>query len=373
MDLPQDPRSWDSSEVEAFARGASADEIQSVVFSLADPGDPPALGVLSQLLRVRGDTTYDKALPGVLAARALLQAGPAGVRILSEALIQGPRPPYASGLLMTLWRASRNDFQPSFRLKLVGLGVTEIDPPRGTAEAAHAALSDYVAEAIVNPNHFSDIGGWMMEISMADDGADDRAAAADIGSLFAEASIRLSRSLLEEYARLIEGQQPEETYQRFLADNPALLDPLAAEVLPKLRLGSEYATDFALRRHDNRWLLVEIEKPHDRIFTAQDDFSAVFTHAYGQVLDFQRWVDDHVEYARAAMSDVVVPRGLLVIGMRRDLNARQENKLSQLVSNSARIDVVTFDDLLHQATVVYGNLHKRPEAADGIERPGDDS
>ena len=370
MDLPQDPRSWDSSQVEAFAQAASADEIQAVVLSLADPGNPEALALVGQLLRARGGTTYEKPVPGVLAARALLQAGPPGVQILSEALIRGPRPPYASGLLMTLWRASRNDFQPSYRLRLVGLDVAEIDPPRGTAEAAHAALSDYVAEAIVNPDHFSDIGGWMTEISMADDGRGNRAAAADIGSFFAEASIRLSRSLLEEYARLIKAEHPEETYQRFLADNHAPLDPLAAEILPKVRLGAEYATDFALRRHDNRWLLVEIEKPHDQMFTARDDFSAVFTHAYGQVLDFQRWVDDHVEYARVAMSDVVVPRGLLVIGARDGLTPRQENKLAQLVSNSARIDVVTFDDLLRQATVVYENLHKRSEVAGAGEQAG---
>ena len=35
--------------------------------------------------------------------------------------------------------------------------------------------------------------------------------------------------------------------------------------------------------------MLEIEKPQDRIFNQNGDFSAAFTHAYGQVLDFLSW------------------------------------------------------------------------------------
>jgi hypothetical protein len=47
-------------------------------------------------------------------------------------------------------------------------------------------------------------------------------------SLFAEASIKLSRSVLDEFAQLIAGKLPEERYQQFPAAHPVLLDPLAA-------------------------------------------------------------------------------------------------------------------------------------------------
>jgi hypothetical protein len=44
--------------------------------------------------------------------------------------------------------------------------------------------------------------------------------------------------------------------------------------------------------------LVEIERPQDKIFTTSDDFASRFTHAFGQVLDFQQWMDRNVAYAQ---------------------------------------------------------------------------
>lgn len=51
-------------------------------------------------------------------------------------------------------------------------------------------------------------------------------------------------------------------------------------------------------RHDGGWTLIEIERPQDKIFTTSDDFTSRFTHAFGQVLDFQQWVDQNVAYAQ---------------------------------------------------------------------------
>lgn len=105
-------------------------------------------------------------------------------------------------------------------------------------------------------------------------------------------------------------------------------------------------------------MLVEIEKPHDRIFTQAYDFTAEFTHAFGQVLDFQHWVDDNVAYAQKHMPLITAPRGLLVIGMRSDLDSRGEAKLRRFADNSARIDIATFDDLLSGGRNLYRNLHR---------------
>lgn len=102
---PPDPRYWSTADVEEFAASASGDDIQSVTLGLAAHGDTAALCTLKRFLSARGGTTYEKRLPAVLAARALLQAGPSGVEVLSNSLARGPRPRYTSTLLTMLWRA----------------------------------------------------------------------------------------------------------------------------------------------------------------------------------------------------------------------------------------------------------------------------
>jgi hypothetical protein len=166
------------------------------------------------------------------------------------------------------------------------------------------------------------------------------------------------RSVIAEYETILATSEREESYQRFLADHPVFLDPLSDLVVLKQRLGTEFATDYAIRRLDGRWLLVEIEKPQDRIFTQAYDFTAEFTHGFGQVLDFQHWVDDNVAYAQRHMDEITAPRGLLVIGMRSGLDERAQAKLRRFVDNSARIEVVTFDDLLVGVRNLYAMLHR---------------
>lgn len=177
--------------------------------------------------------------------------------------------------------------------------------------------------------------------------------------LFAEATIKLTPTLLDRFRELIGQELREEEYQVFLRDNPVLLDPLAVETVPKQRLGVEHVTDFALRRVDGRWTLVEIEKPQDGLFTAANDFTAEFTHAFGQVLDFQQWVEMHGEYARSLMPGIASPTGLLVMGRSDSLNADNSGKLERFVGNSRRIEVITFDDVLAGAELLYRNLYYR--------------
>jgi hypothetical protein len=155
---------------------------------------------------------------------------------------------------------------------------------------------------------------------------------------------------------MIAADLPEERYQEFLSLHPVILDPLAAEVISKQRLGLEYATDFAVRSHDDRWLLVEIERPQDELFTKGNDFRERFTHAFGQVLDFHHWVDDNVAYAQRHMPHIASPHGLLVIGLRSRLTDLQQSKLRRFCGNSRRIDVQTYDDLWKRATSLYENL-----------------
>jgi Domain of unknown function (DUF4263) len=168
---------------------------------------------------------------------------------------------------------------------------------------------------------------------------------------------RLTPGLIEVFENMIAADLPEEEYQRFLAEHPVFLDPIAETVVPKQRLGIEHVTDYAMRRHDGTWLLVEIEKPQDRIFTNAHDLSRAFHHAFGQVIDFQRWVISNTAYARKLMPDIASPRGLLVIGRRSTLGPSEEDKLRQFVQNSATISVLTFDDLAANARLLYRSVN----------------
>jgi hypothetical protein len=103
---------------------------------------------------------------------------------------------------------------------------------------------------------------------------------------------------------------------------------------------------------------VEIEKPQDAIFTGGGDFTARFNHAYGQVLDFQEWIDAHGGYARSLMPGVFSPKGVLIIGMRKGLSAEQAAKLKRFSINSRSVEVFTYDDLIRKAKDLYMNIYK---------------
>lgn len=151
----------------------------------------------------------------------------------------------------------------------------------------------------------------------------------------------------------------EEEYQKFLSLNPVFLEPLADLVLSKQKLGVEFITDFVIRTLNDKYLLVEIEKPQDPIFTQAGDFTANFTHAVGQVLDFQRWVDANGAYAQKLMPLISSPRGLVVIGRSVDMSRERADKLHRFNINSSTIVVLTYDDVLHQSERLLKNILRR--------------
>lgn len=166
----------------------------------------------------------------------------------------------------------------------------------------------------------------------------------------------LTTRLIEEFERLVEGELREEDYQQFLAAHPIFIDPQARKVKSKERLGLEKTTDYAICRSDDEWILVEIEKPQDRIFTKKDDFTAEFIHAFGQVLDFQEWVDTHAEYARHLMPVISSPKGILIIGRRNALSSQQEAKLKRWCINSQFVEVFTYDNVIQRTKNLNTNI-----------------
>jgi hypothetical protein len=291
-----------------------------------------------------------------LAAIGILLRGPIGVDRLAEILRMPMSNLTTSTIVESLWRASsRQPLLPQTE------GITnhlpEFDLPEGVAEAAQAALDDLIIDAqsdvallskLLSFATTDTIGGAANTIGFAD----------HFIQVSGESRITLTHRILDSFADMIQIDLPEERYQAFLKQHPVLLDPLSAEVLPKHKLGSDLITDFVIRRHDYRYIAVEIEKPQDLIFTRSNDFTAPFTHAFGQVLDFQRWIAGNVAYAKAKLPLIENPQGLLIIGQRSHLTEEQNNKLRWWQTNSKMVEVLTFDDLVERGRLLLRSLRR---------------
>lgn len=360
-------------DIEYFIENSSNSELEAELCRLAADDSPESLSALGEFLEYRGrsEKTEDGGWsmtikPSVrrLTALALLQRGPVGVQSLVRPLRE-----QGTDVFGALWWASKERFEPDPLYR-----VQESDPPRPelirplteeTIQVVRDAVNQLMIEARTNPGLFGCILSFLSHsyqlqtiCGLEGVGLDD------FYDMMTSGAIKLSRPLLQQFDEMIRCDLCEEDYQVFLKQHPVFLDPLAADVIPKQKLGIEMVTDFVLRRYDNKYILVEIEKPQDRVFTSTNDFTADFTHAFGQVLDFQQWVDSNAAYARTHLPGISSPHGLLVIGRRADLTDENTAKLHRFVTNSSAIDVVTFDDLLGNATSLYEVILRKGKSQD---------
>jgi len=172
----------------------------------------------------------------------------------------------------------------------------------------------------------------------------------------------LSVDLIQEFADLLDrGPDREEELQLFLTEHPILLDPFVTVLHSKQQLGSDFITDYVLRRMNDEYILVEIENSTDTIFKPDGSFTPEVMTAVGQVRDFQAWVAENLGYARKKLSGITRPAGLVVIGRRCDLNETSARRLAEEnYSRRGHIKIVTYDDLVDQARSVHANLLQTP-------------
>lgn len=64
---------------------------------------------------------------------------------------------------------------------------------------------------------------------------------------------------MDDFEHLVQENLLEQPYQQYLTEHSVIIDPLAAQVIDRQRLGLELTTDFVVRRLDNEYVLVEIE------------------------------------------------------------------------------------------------------------------
>lgn len=338
---------------------ASRPEIISKMEELATIGDDKSLCILRDSLLHPAGYYHVRDLVADLAPVALLHQGIVGVKILKELVVIARRLQYRAAIFEALLYASKNELSPIVRLSKESFLSKPFSSE--TKTAAYIAVTELVTEAVADKRVFDAIIQFLSRNFFFEQKTESEAEAhrTYIFETLTLGTIKVTPSLIAEFENLISRNEAEEIYQKFLAQHPVFLDPLASEVIPKHKLGTEFITDFVVRRYDGRYIVVEIEKPQDSLFTSANDFTASFTHAFGQILDFQNWIGQHAEYARSKLPEISSPVGLLVMGRRSELTIDNLKKLSYYNLNSSKIEVVTFDDLLVRTKNLYKNIYKK--------------
>jgi hypothetical protein len=138
-----------------------------------------------------------------------------------------------------------------------------------------------------------------------------------------------------------------------------LLAPDAVKVTPKVRLGSQYVTDFVLELARRQYVLVEIEAPRHPILRASGERSARLSHALRQVEDWQQWLYENIAYARTdpSLTGIDDPEFLIVIGRQPD-SEELDKKVARINRNLHRIKIVSYDDLLARLRQHLENLRR---------------
>lgn len=316
---------------------------------------------LVHVLSVRDSGTFENHIVPRLACLALIRKGEVGVNVMGKVLPSAPGHIYPMVILSALWHCSEGRRIPVTFLDVPNRSILAQDIPSNVQATARAQFFGFLEDCKTDPESFDRLISllaheqWASSSDQEDNSRFHRA----LFRTVAESAISVSPRIVEVYSSIISDQHREEEYQRFLEKNPVFLDPLASRLLPKHRLGDDFITDYILEKLTGDYVAVEIEKPSDPVFTQSDDFSHQFTHAFGQVIDFIEWVEDNVAYAQKKLQGISSPSGLLVIGMRADMSDHQQKKLSRFNKNSSRIQVRTFDDLLHSTETLLRNLQAR--------------
>lgn len=319
-----------------------------------------ALKALTILVRY----TDDDAATRNTAAVALALKGPEGLRALREAATDAQRMKTSTtfflvaaavaaasfGHLMVPLYALRRDLAERATI------VAQADP--GLREAAREVLVDYLLEG--DPNFV-----WLKfgQALLMLNATADRATVATRDELLAAASARwltIGGAYLREFDELqMAASDDEPALHRFLEEHPSLLDPAVAQLWSKPNLHGRYEVDFVLRRFDDTYVVVEIETPAKRLYTAQQP-TAYLTHAMQQGRDYHDYLRQHLNDARRLFPRYAPDAEILiVIGRENELDDAAKAKLANLVARQHGVSIVGFDTLSKQARTVRSNLFAR--------------
>ena len=169
------------------------------------------------------------------------------------------------------------------------------------------------------------------------------------------------KKIREKWLELLnDNTKKEQDYQSFLRNHAGMFIPSRSSsfkeqiVLEKIKLGAEYITDFVSidgdRSYGFQYTLIEIESPHDNLFTSKGTKSAHLVQSLDQISNWQRWMDNSKSSSLELfpswirnVSNHYRFHYLLVIGRRNDSTSEKE-KLKQ-IANQHKIEIRSFDYL----------------------------
>jgi hypothetical protein len=183
-------------------------------------------------------------------------------------------------------------------------------------------------------------------------------------NLSLEEERRLTKSkadeLLRQFNELLETAQREEELQVFLKDHPEFLYPDFIDCHPKFQLGEDYVTDYVLLVQGHQgpeYIFVEIERPDKELFTNSGQFSANFTQAKNQLLDWDNWLTKNHAYVsqKQKLPNLYKPQFHLVFGRGNKLDLDRKEKIqSEFTGTTRRFS--TYDDLANRFKVIIERL-----------------
>lgn len=316
------------------------------------------LSKLKQFLLEKDKGLYEKHILPYYASRLFLFLGTKGIHILRELIDYAPGAILPNAILETLYFTSIKKIKELPFMSNNHPLILEPIVDDATAKLATEALHELVSESLTNRDLFGQIITFIFHQEKVSSMTDDHLFAEFTFNVFRESSIKINKKVIDNFLAIIQDpSSSEEVCQRYLFKHPVLIDPLAKEIIPKQRLGSDYITDFVIRKYNDEYVLVEIEKPTTLIFNKSNDFTSYFSHALGQVLDFQEWVESNIAYANVHMPSISSPSGILIIGMMSNLTEHQKKKLRRFnINNQGKVRVMTFDEVLENSIKLYNNM-----------------
>ena len=179
-----------------------------------------------------------------------------------------------------------------------------------------------------------------------------------------ESDLACYEKTVEEYGRLINRPDVEEPeVQDFFEKNPILIDRGIEKIFSKKSFGGEEFPDFIAVLHNDTHILIEIEKPTDRMYTKRGHPSAKFSFAEQQIRDYLQWANEEKEFLRKrGLPNISVENttGLVIIGMKKNLSPKEREKLAQQnFSSRSSHEIKTFDDILFENQQVINSIRKK--------------
>lgn len=315
----------------------------------ANDAQPHDLATIIKIAECERD--FGTEVLGITAVRILPAWGSAGVAALDSIVREGYWSEFA---LVGLFQVLSTPCDMKFESGLPGVTFCL---PQEAVIRAEMALQDLAASAARDVGVFKRL--YEIGASLCAFGLDRfQDTFSQLMKILTGARLVVNESVIAEFDKLLNSEHPkEERIHRFLAANPTLLDPLAQQVWSKHELGDDFITDFVVRRMNNEYVLIEIERPGYALFNKAGALSSKANLAIAQVRDFQRWITENIAYAQRKLPGIVRPEGCVIIGRRTRLSPENALRLDEenfIRRGQARI--LTFDDLVSQARTVRKNL-----------------